>query len=174
MKTLILGVLLCSAAGVRAAPPMPSYASAAAPKTVAVSTAAAAASAAPAASALIGVSTFTVSMLYTGDRVRDPFLAASAGAVVQRRREEGPLVVDIHNLQLRGIMEDTTGDYAVFVMDGGISLLMRHGKVYDDRNKLVPGITGRIKMKQKRVELITSDRDVQVFTLGEVGDKDKS
>ena len=130
---------------------------------------------APAASAgallPIGASTQTVSSLYTGDRVRDPFLPAAMGVTRSRRAEDaktaGPVVVDIHGMILRGIMKDAKIDYALFASEDGGSYLLRGGKLYNERNKPVPGITGVIKLKQKTVQLITSDKDVQVFRLGE-------
>ena len=139
--------------------------------------AAAAAAEAPVPAPLpIGVSTQTVSTLYTGDRVRDPFLPAAMG-VTSRRVEEnsdGPATVDIHALTLKGLLKDTDHDYALFSSDTGGVYMLRGGKLYNDRNKPVPGISGRIKLKQKTVELITAEKDVQVFRLGEdEKDKDK-
>ncbi|MEK7234246.1 MAG: hypothetical protein AAB268_10555 [Elusimicrobiota bacterium] len=125
----------------------------------------------PEAAAAIGASTQTVSSIYTGDRVRDPFLPAAMGATSARRVEDaktsGPEVVDIHGMALRGIMKDAKVDYALFASEGGGMYLLRGGKLYNERNKLVPGIIGVIKLKQKTVELITPDKDVQVFRLGE-------
>jgi hypothetical protein len=119
----------------------------------------------------IGASTQTVSSIYTGDRVRDPFLPAAMGATSSRRSEdvktEGPEVVDIHGMQLRGIMKDAKIDYALFTAETGGTYLLRGGRLYNERNKVVPGVTGAIKLKQKTVELITPDKDVQVFRLGE-------
>ena len=126
---------------------------------------------APAAALPIGASTQTVSSLYTGDRVRDPFLPSAMGATSSRRvddaKTDGPEVVDIHGMILRGIMKDQKIDYALFSSEGGGTYLLRGGKLYNERNKPVPGITGGIKMKQKTVELVTPDKDVQVFRLGE-------
>jgi hypothetical protein len=122
---------------------------------------------ASAASAL-GVSTYTVSTLYTGDKVRDPFLAPSVGGGPARPRDKNtPLVVDIHTLELRGIMKDANSDFAIFSMDAGGTLILRGNRLYDDHRKRVPGITGSIKLKQKRAELVTADKDVQIYSLGE-------
>ena len=124
----------------------------------------------------IGSSTQTVSSIYTGDRSRDPFLPAAMGATSIRRvddaKSDGPEVVDIHGMTLRGIMKDAKVDYALFTAEGGGTYLLRGGRLYNDRNKPVPGISGAIKLKQKTVELITPDKDVQVFRLGE-DDKEK-
>ncbi len=154
--------LLLATAGPVSAGPAPS------PAAVAASTAA--------AQMPIGTSTQTVSTIYTGDRVRDPFLPAAMGERTARRADDakslGPEVVDIHGMTLRGIMKDSKVDYALFASEGGGTYLLRGGRLYNERNKPVPGITGVIKLKQKTVELVTADKDVQVFRLGE-DEKDK-
>jgi hypothetical protein len=161
MITTALALLLATA-GPASAGPAPS------PMAVAPSTGA--------AQSPLGVSTQTVSTIYTGDRVRDPFLPAAMGATRSRRVEdvksEGPEVVDIHGMTLRGIMKDPKIDYALFTAENGGTYLLRGGRLYNERNKAVPGITGAIKLKQKTVELVTPDKDVQVFRLGE-DDKEK-
>ena len=157
MITTFSAILLCSFAS----------AGAPAPGTPAVHASTAAAPSAPAAAAL-GVSTYTVSTLYTGDRLRDPFLPPSVGGGSSRPRDRNmPLVVDIHALELHGIMKDAKSDFAIFSMDTGATLILRGGRLYDDHKKRVPGITGLIKIKQKRAELITADKDVQIYSLGE-------
>ncbi|NNN07193.1 MAG: hypothetical protein HKL90_14970 [Elusimicrobia bacterium] len=113
----------------------------------------------------LALSTYTVSTLYTGDQVRDPFLPPSASP--HKRAGGSPDVVDIHSVQLRGILKDEKTDYAVFTNDFGATLILRGGRLYDERSRVVPGITGRIKPKQKWVELMTADKDVQPFHLGE-------
>lgn len=158
--------LLLATAGPALAGPAPSPA----PAVVAASTS----TALP-----LGVSTQTVSSIYTGDRSRDPFTPAAMGAKIARRvtdetKPDGPEVVDIHGMQLKGILKDPKIDFALFSAETGGSYILRGGKLYNERNKPVPGITGVIKIKQKTVELITADKDVQVFRLGEEEkDKDK-
>lgn len=150
-------VLLLATAGSASAGPAPS------PAAVATSTGAARLG--------LGVSTQTVSSIYTGDRVRDPFLPAAMGGArtvrVEDAKTDGPEIVDIHGMTLRGIMKDAKIDYALFSSENGGTYLLRGGRLYNERNKPVPGITGAIKLKQKTVELITPDKDVQVFRLGE-------
>lgn len=158
-------VLLLAAAG-------SAFAGTATPPAAAV----AASTATAASPAAVVVTTQTVSTIYTGDRVRDPFLPAAMGGGSARRRDdekaEGPEVVDIHALSLRGIMKDDKIDYALFASETGATYLLRGGRLYDERQKPVQGIRGAIKIKQKTVELITPDKDVQVFRLGE-DEKDK-
>jgi Tfp pilus assembly protein PilP len=168
MILLLSAVLLASAASAAPAPAAPA---AAAPVAASVRTSTAAA----AVPALVGLSTYTISTLYTGDRVRDPFLPTSMGGPARIRDKETPLVADIHTMQLRGIMKDGVSDFALFSMDDGTTLVLRGTRLYDDRNKPVPGITGRIQIKQKRAELMTTDKDVQIYSLGETDDvKDKA
>lgn len=132
---------------------------------------------APAAStAAVAGSTLTVSAIYTGDRVRDPFSTASSGGA-RRAASDKPgeenAPPDIHALTLRGIMQDSDTEYALLTAEGGESFMLRGGRLHNGAGKAVPGITGRIRLKQKTVELITADKDVQVFRLGETEEKDK-
>lgn len=125
-------------------------------------------------------STQTVGSLYTGDRVRDPFMPAASGGGGSRaaKREDGepepPPSADIHALTLRGILKDRNADYAIFAAETGETFMLRAGRLYNERNKPVQGITGRINLKQKLVELFTPEKDRQPFIIGESKDKDES
>lgn len=158
MTALLLAVLFVPAASAAPAP--------AAKPAVVPSTAAAA------SAPMLGLSTYTVSTLYTGDRVRDPFLPSSAGGAPRVREKGEKVVVDIHALQLHGIMRDARTDFALFTADDGSDYVLRGTHLYDSRNKPVPGIHGRIRIKQKRAELVTTDKDVQIYSLGERNDAD--
>jgi hypothetical protein len=157
MSTIFSAVLLCSIASAGTQSPATG-----APPAVHASTAAAAPVSAAAA---LGVSTYTVSTLYTGDQVRDPFLSPSMSGGGAVRVRGGAL--DIHSLELRGILKDAKSDFAIFSGDDGATFILRGGRLYNGHNKRVPGITGRIKIKQKRAELVTADKDVQIYSLGE-------
>lgn len=137
----------------------------------------AAAPAPAAAPAAAAQSTMTVAALYTGDRVRDPFQPASSGvrgtARVEEKTDLGPPTADIHALTLRGMLKDAAADYALFAAESGEVFMLRANRLYNERNKLVPGITGRINLKQKRVELMTADKDVQTYLIGEPKEKDE-
>jgi Tfp pilus assembly protein PilP len=177
MITALAAVLLCSAAS--AAPPPVKAAGAAAVHASSAPAAAAAAGAAPAAPPLIGLSTYTVATLYTGDRYRDPFVPpAMSGAHGGKKKKDdkaaGASAFDIHSLQLRGIMKDAKSEFAIFSAEDGTTLVLRGGRLYGAQNKRIPGIGGRIHIKQKRAELITADKDVQVYSLGETVEDDKS
>ena len=122
MISLLAAVLLCTGASAAPAP-------AAAP-AVAKSTAAPAG--APASA--LALSTYTVSTLYTGDKVRDPFMPSTVGGSGRPHDKNAPFVVDIHALELRGIMKDTQSDFALFSTDNGTTLILRGRRLYDDRN----------------------------------------
>lgn len=149
---------------------------------VAAGAAAPAAAAPPAAQ--VGASTAsaaTIATVYTADKVRDPFIksaapapaAATAAALALAKGElpEAP-EFSIHALSLRAIMQDSGADYALFSdANSGGTMLFRKGRLYDSKNKVIAGVTGNIKIKQKTVNLLTEDQDVQVFRLGEDRDK---
>lgn len=152
--------LLALAANARCAAPAP--AKAAVPPSVSTST--------------VRASTATVlspSSIYTAEKLRDPFQksggsslgAASSGGGSQAFNPED---FNIHNLSLRAVMKDSAADYALLSDKTlGMTFVLRKGKVYDAKNKPIPGVTGTINMKQKSASLITRDKDVQVLRLGE-------
>jgi hypothetical protein len=165
MIPLLIAVLCVSAAAAAPAAPAP------APVPVQVHSSTSIAAVSASAAYALGASTYTVETLYTGDKTRDPFMPPSMGGV---KRPAGS-AVDIHALKLVGVMKDPAADYAVFTTDFGTTLILRGGRLYDDRSRIVPGITGRIKTKQKWVELMTTDtKDVQPFRLGEASADDPS
>lgn len=108
------------------------------------------------------------STIYTGERLRDPFLPAAAGGANAGKPFSVDADFSIHNLSLRGIMKDAGTNYALFADSGyGVSFILRNGKLYDGRNKPVPGITGKLRSKEKWAQLETVEHDVQIFRLGE-------
>ena len=113
----------------------------------------------------------SVATIYTADKLRDPFQRPSAGS---GKAGSGRVFAredfNIHNLSLHGVMKDAGTGYALFSDTVfGVSFVLRKGKLYDEKGKAVPGVTGAIDMKRKNVHLMTSDQDVQTFRLGEEG-----
>lgn len=117
--------------------------------------------------------TATISSIYTVEKLRDPFgHGGGGGAGAAAAKLFSPDDFNIHNLSLRGIMKDASSDYALLSdPEFGVTFILRKGKLYDSKNKTVPGVTGRIDVKQKTVDLVTQDKDVQVFRLGEEEEK---
>ena len=109
--------------------------------------------------------------IYTAESLRDPFLpfsSAGAGAGAGVSKPFNLEDFNIHNLTLRGTMKDSAADYALFSDSSlGTTFILRRGKLYDSKNKIVPGVTGKLKVRQKWAQLETSDHDVQTFRLGD-------
>lgn len=109
----------------------------------------------------------TVESLYAAGKLRDPFLkpgSVSAPKAVEAVPEE----FSIHNLSLRAIMKDAAADYALFQdMNTPGTYILRKGRLYGPKDKAVSGVVGTINLKQKSATLMTPDKDVQVFRLGE-------
>ncbi|MCX5797280.1 MAG: hypothetical protein NTY77_17450 [Elusimicrobia bacterium] len=124
---------------------------------------------APAAAAPVEVkasTAATVGSIYTGERLRDPF--ARWGASRGSARAFSLQDFSIHKLYLRGIMRDAGTDFALFVdNEAGGGFLLRQGRLYDPKQKAVPGVTGTIDLKKKMATLTAPEGDVQVFRLGE-------
>ncbi|MEK9145958.1 MAG: hypothetical protein AAB339_10140, partial [Elusimicrobiota bacterium] len=78
-----------------------------------------------------------------------------------------PQEFSIHLLNLKGILKDRRGSYAILTDTLGGSFLLKDGKLFDYKNKPLPGVTGAIQPKQKSVTLMTPDKDVQVLRIGE-------
>jgi hypothetical protein len=108
----------------------------------------------------------TVGKIYTADKVRDPFARWGAGHGPTR-----PFTMEdfsIHKLSLRGIMKDAVSEFALLMdNDAGMAFILRKGRLYNSKKKLVSSVVGTMDIKKKMVTLTTPDGDVQVFRLGE-------
>ena len=113
----------------------------------------------------------SIEEIYTAGRLRDPFLkGASAAAGSLSVKSYNPEDFSIHNLSLRGVMKDAGVDYALFSdMTLGVSFILRKGKLYDYKGRVVPGVSGTMDIKQKMVRLATREKDFQQFRLGAEG-----
>lgn len=110
----------------------------------------------------------SVSSVYTAERLRDPFQLSGSGASAVAEKAFTIDDFNMHNLVLRGTMKDGGADYALLSdREFGVAFILRNGKLYDSKRKAVPGVTGRIHLKEKTVELTGPDGDVQVLRLGE-------
>lgn len=128
------------------------------------------ASRARAAEVETSTSSVSVSSIYTVEKLRDPFIkgGGSVGVSVAGPKEFSLADLSIHSLSLKGLMKDAGTDYALLVdKEFGVSFVLRKGRLYDIRNKPVPGISGTIDIKAKQVNVMTADKDVQVLRLGE-------
>ncbi|MDE2039051.1 MAG: hypothetical protein KGO96_00385 [Elusimicrobia bacterium] len=105
--------------------------------------------------------------IYTAADLRDPFEPATA-ASGDARRYSIKTDFNIHNLSLRAIMTSAGTSYALFSDPSfGVSFILHHGKLYDQRGKLVRGVFGRLRPASKWAVLETKNHDMQTFRLGE-------
>ncbi len=131
----------------------------------------------------------TIEEIYPGAPPRDPFVAvagqARSAASAPAASGETPIPVgtvpsedfSIHSLELKGVMEDRSGGFAILVDPKfGASFVLKRGRLFDVRNKLVPGVTGLVKAKQKSVMLIGPgpEHDKRVLTMAEKEDGDEN
>ena len=118
---------------------------------------------------------------YKAAGLRDPFLTLQGGAgaavIVQKPVEtvvdngSGDEVdissFDIHNLDLKGILNDPKGRMALLVdKTTRVSYILRGTRLVGAKNELIPGVTGKIFGQSVRLITIP-DHDVQELRLGE-------
>ena len=92
-----------------------------------------------------------------GDHYRDPFIPLTGNSFDSDNRAP-----QISSLILKGIVEDAKGRIAI-VSSGATSYILRAGRLYDGRNKVVKGISGVIK--EQSVVLVGSDRTVKELVI---------
>jgi hypothetical protein len=96
-----------------------------------------------------------MSYTYYGERYRDPFIPLIGEARVDTSQDRPP---QIASLLLKGIVQDAQGRMALLT-SGASSFILRGGRLYDGRNRMVKKISGVIKADS--VVLIGSDRTVR-------------
>lgn len=100
---------------------------------------------------------------YAGDRNRDPFQPLSLDG--SSPSPVGDVVVPpVGSLVLKGIMADGKQKIAI-ISGGGISYVLKGKYLYDNRQRLVSGITGVIK--DESVIIIAPDKTTKELRLRE-------
>ena len=127
-------------------------------------------------SVVVSTEAASVETLYSAGKLRDPFIKPGSVAAPKIAADAAPEEFSIHNLSLRAIMKDAAADYALFQdMNATTTYILRKGKLYGPKDKIIGGVIGTINLKQKGATLMTPDKDVQVFRLGEdEKEKDKN
>ena len=96
------------------------------------------------------------SYVYYGDRYRDPFIALNGDMRGDQSALDRP--PQIASLVLKGIVQDAKGRMALLT-SGVSSYILKGGRLYDGRNRMVKKIAGVIKTES--VVLIGADRTVR-------------
>jgi hypothetical protein len=96
-------------------------------------------------------------LLYTyyGDRYRDPFLPLTGEFRGDQVADRPP---QISSLMLKGIIQDQKSRVALLT-SGVSSYILKGGRLYDGRNRMMKGISGVIKTGS--VVLMGSDRTIR-------------
>jgi hypothetical protein len=92
---------------------------------------------------------------YYGERYRDPFIALIGDVRPDASLDRPPAIA---SLTLKGIVQDANGRMALLV-SGINSYILRGGRLYDGRNRMVKKISGVIKTDS--VVLVGADRTVR-------------
>ena len=108
------------------------------------------------ATAASAVSSAYRSYTFYGDRYRDPFIPLTADFRADQGVMDRP--PQIASLMLKGIVQDARGRMALLT-SGVNSYILKGGRLYDGRNRMVKKIAGVIKTES--VVLIGADRTVR-------------
>ncbi len=92
---------------------------------------------------------------YYGDRYRDPFIPLTGEFRIDQGADRPPQIV---SLILKGIVQDARGRMALLT-SGANSYILKGGRLYDGRNRMVKKIAGVIKTES--VVIIGADRTVR-------------
>lgn len=92
---------------------------------------------------------------YYGEKYRDPFVPLIGESRSDQESDRPP---GIASLLLKGIVQDNNGRMALLT-SGISSYILRGGRLYDGRNKMVKGLSGVIKTDS--VVIIGSDRTIR-------------
>ncbi|MFN3966620.1 MAG: hypothetical protein ACK4JE_02845 [Endomicrobiia bacterium] len=104
---------------------------------------------------------------YKGEIYRDPFIPPDEKKIVSPILEasgEG-LKPALGSLTLKGIIIDSKQKIALFSSPTG-RYILRNGKLYDNRNRIVRGLTGTV-LDNNTIKLITEDKFVKTYKLKE-------
>ena len=103
---------------------------------------------------------------YPNANKRDPFTpligadaAASAKSGVQAGLQKG----ELSKLELKGILRDRKGKVALISSADGEPYVLKSGRIYDRKNRMVSGVSGIIK--ENSVVLISQNRTITELSL---------
>jgi hypothetical protein len=98
---------------------------------------------------------------YGGERYRDPFVSL-AGEAVQSTGTDELVTPNVSALTLKGIFND--GKQSIAIVSAGVnSYTLKGSRLYDNRNRLIKGITGVVR--KESVLLIAPDKTTKELKL---------
>lgn len=122
------------------------------------------------AQAVLSTTTLSPSDIYTAASVRDPFQELGAAPTTPHQFDLSQF--SIQNLSLRALMRDKNGAFALFKdTTYGDTLILKNGRLYDPRGKVIPGVTGSADVRRKKAVLRSEDQGELPFTLGQQGEE---
>jgi len=81
---------------------------------------------------------------YKGDKFKDPFIPLTGEGFTASGLSDEIAVPNIGNLTLRGIFAEGSNKMAL-ISGGGTNYILKGSRLYDNRQRLVKGISGIIK-----------------------------
>lgn len=102
--------------------------------------------------------------VYPHSQERDPFIPLVGDSKgYYSGGDSQSIVQNLANLELKGIIKDQKGKVAMIGSSTGESYMLRSGRIYDRRNRMVSGISGVIK--ENSVVLISQNKAVKELPL---------
>jgi Tfp pilus assembly protein PilP len=104
-----------------------------------------------------------VRYVYKGDKFRDPFIPlVGESSYASTPLSEEAAVPNLGSLSLKGIFDDGKAKMAL-INGGGINYILKGSRLFDNRQRLVRGITGVIK--KDGVIMIAPDKTTKELKL---------
>jgi hypothetical protein len=99
---------------------------------------------------------------YRGDKFRDPFVPLNIEGFASTNLSDEAIVPNISSLALKGIFDDSKLKIAL-ISGGGVNYILKGSHLYDNRQRLVRGISGIIK--KDSVIMIAPDKTTKELKL---------
>ena len=99
---------------------------------------------------------------YKGDKYKDPFVPLTGEGFSVSGVSEDVVVPNIGNLTLKGIFSEGSSKMAL-IYSGGVNYILKGSRLYDNRQRLVNGISGVIKTDS--VLMIAPDKTTKEIRL---------
>lgn len=98
---------------------------------------------------------------------RDPFVPLIGGQAYSGKGGAQLTAQSFANLELKGILRDRRGKIAVIASTDGESYVLKSGRIFDQRNHLILGVSGIIK--ENSVVLVAQNKVTKELTLKRTG-----